>query len=206
MSRSGWNVARTGAVTLALATLAGCSSAGGLGSVLGSVLGGQQQQQTSQLSGTVAGLDARNQQLGLRQSNGQTVGIAYDQNTQVVFNNQSYSVGNLENGDQVTLRLQPLQNGGYYTDLIQVDQSVSATRNSSSSSQLQSMYGTVRQIDQNNALFLLDASDGKRVTVQLPANVTRSDYNRFQNLRVGDSVRLSGLYLSNGRVELRQFY
>ena len=205
MSRSWSKAMRTGGAALALWALAGCSGTGGLGSVLGSVLGGQQQQ-TSQLSGTVAGIDVRNQQLGLRQSNGQTVGIAYDQNTQVLFNNQNYSVGNLENGDQVTLRLQPLPNGGYYADLIQVDQSVSAARNSRTSSQLQTIYGTVRQIDQNNALFLLDATDGKRVSVLLPANVTRSDYNRFQNLRIGDSVRLSGIYLSNGRVELRQFY
>jgi hypothetical protein len=208
MFKSGLRAARLGAATLMLGTLGACSSGGGLGglgSVLGSVLGGGQQQ-GSQVSGTVVGLDTRNQQIALRQSNGQTVGIQYDQNTQVVYNNQNYSVGNLENGDQVTLRVQPLQNGGYYTDLVQVDQSVSASRNSSTSSQVQTLYGTVRQVDQNNAQFILDTNNGSRVNVVLPTNVNRTDYNRFQNLRPGDTVRLYGIYLNNNRVELRQFY
>jgi hypothetical protein len=205
MFRSCFKAARIGAAMVALATLGACSSTGGLGNVLGSVLGGGQQQ-TSQVSGTVVGLDTRNQQIGLRQSNGQTVGIAYDQNTQVVYNNQSYSVGNLENGDQVTVRVQPMQNGGYYTDLVQVDQSVSAVQNSRTASQLQSIFGTVRQVDQNNAQFVIDSNNGTRLVVVLPSNVNRADYNRFQNLRPGDTVRLYGLYLNNNRVELRQFY
>ena len=204
MSNSMIRSVRALAMAASVAAMTACSGAGGLGNVLGSVLGGQQQQ-TSQVSGTVVGLDTRNQQIGLRQSNGQTVGIAYDQNTQVVFNNQSYSVGNLENGDQVTLRVQPLQNGGYYTDYVQVDQSVSSVYNSRTSGQLQSFYGTVRQVDYNNAWFTVDANNS-RITVVLPSNVTRNDYNRFQNLRAGDNVRFYGLPSSNGRVELRQFY
>jgi hypothetical protein len=207
MSRLGSRVMRAGAAAVMLAALAGCSGTGGLGNVLGSVLGGAGgQQQGSQVSGTVVGLDTRNQQIGLRQSNGQTVGISYDQNTQVVYNNQNYSVGNLENGDQVTVRVQQLQNGGYYTDLVQVDQSVSAVNNGRTQSQVQSFAGTVRQIDQNNAQFLIDSNNGTRLNVVLANNVSRSDYNRFQNLRVGDNVRLYGVYVNNNRVELRQFY
>jgi hypothetical protein len=205
MFRSGARTARVGAAMTMLLALGACSAAGGLGNVLGSVLGAGQQQ-GSQISGTVVGLDTRNQQIGLRQSNGQTVGISYDQNTQVVYNNQNYSVGNLENGDQVTVRVQQTQNGGYYTDLVQVDQSVSAVNSSRTQSQLQTIYGTVRQVDQNNAQFIIDASDGTRLNVVLPANVSRTDYNRFQNLRPGDGVRLYGIYLSSNRVELRQFY
>lgn len=205
MFRSGFRAARIGAALVSLATLGACSSTGGLGNVLGSVFGGGQQQ-TSMVSGTIVGLDMRNQQIGLRQSNGRTVGIAYDQNTQVVYNNQSYSVGNLENGDQVTLRIQPTQNGGYYTDLVQVDQSVSGVQSSRTPSRLQSIFGTVRQVDQNNAQFVIDSNNGARLVVVLPSNVNRADYNRFQNLRPGDTVQFYGLYLNNDRVELRQFY
>src|SRR4051812_19937036 len=194
MERTGSRFARRCAAAIMLATLGACSSAGGLGNVLGSVLGGGQQQGT-QVSGTVVGLDTRNQQIGIRQSNGQTVGIAYDQNTQVIYNNQNYSVGNLENGDQVTLRVQQLQNGGYYTDLVQVDQSVSSVNNSRTQSQVQTFYGTVRQIDANNAQFIIDSNNGTRLNVVLPSNVSRSDYNRFQNLRVGDNVRLYGIFV-----------
>src|SRR5689334_4271100 len=60
------------AVSAALALAAtACSSTGGLGSILGGVLG----QQGNQVSGTVQGLDTRNQQIGLQQSNGQTVAL-----------------------------------------------------------------------------------------------------------------------------------
>ena len=47
---------RAGVVALALAStlvLGACSQAGGLANVLGSVLGGQQQQQGGQVSGTI---------------------------------------------------------------------------------------------------------------------------------------------------------
>jgi hypothetical protein len=36
--------------------------------------------------------------------------------------------------------------------------------------------------------------------------VRQSDLNTFQNLRVGDRVRLYGVFINNSRVELRQFY
>ena len=42
--------------------------------------------------------------------------------------------------------------------------------------------------------------------VSLPYNVRQADVNTFNNLRVGDRVRLYGVFLNNSRVELRQFY
>lgn len=198
-------IGRRSAAALALVTLGACSQAGSLGSVLGSVLGGGGSQ-GSQVSGTFAGLDTRNQQLGIRQSNGQTVALAYDAQTKVVYQNQNYAVTNLENGDQVTARVQQLQNGGYYTDLVQVDQSVSTSTGSTSSGQLQTLQGSVRQVDTANGLFLLDVSNGTQLTVSMPYNPSRTDAQRFQNLRRGDVVRFGGVYLNNTRVELRQFY
>lgn len=197
--------ARVTAAALLLASSA-CSSAGGLGSILGSVLGGGTGSGSggNQLSGYIQGVDTRNQRIGVQQSNGQTVVVQYDNNTQVLYNNQNYPVTSLENGDQVTLRVQQLQNGGYYTDVVQVDRSVTGP-STTQQGNVQLLQGTVRQIDQQNGLFLLDASNGSRVTVSLPQQVSRNDLDRFRNLRVGDYARLYGVYLNNTRVELRQF-
>jgi hypothetical protein len=196
--------ARATAAALLLASASACSSAGGLGSILGSVLGAGTGTGSNQLSGYIQGVDTRNQRIGVQQSNGQTVAVQYDNNTQVLYNNQNYPVTSLENGDQVTLRIQQLQNGGYYTDVVQVDRSVSGP-STTQSGNVQLLQGTVRQIDQQNGLFLLDATNGSRVTVSLPQQISRNDLDRFRNLRVGDYTRLYGVYLNNSRVELRQF-
>jgi hypothetical protein len=113
-------------------------------------------------------------------------------------------VTSLERGDQVTLRIQQLQNGGYYTDVVQVDRSVTGP-STIQSGNVQLVEGYVRQVDQQNGLFLLDASNGTRVTVSLPQQINRNDLDRFRNLRVGNYTRLYGVYLNNSRVELRQF-
>ena len=182
-----------------------CSSAGGLGSILGSVLGaGSGSQSQNQVSGYIQGVDTRNRQIGIQQSNGQTLVVAYDNQTQVVYNNQSFPVTSLENGDQVTLRVQQLQNGGYYTDVVQVDRSVSSN-STIQSGNVQLLQGTVRQVDQSSGLFVLDANNGARVTVQLGQQLSRNDLNRFRSLRQGDFARFYGVYLNASRVELRQF-
>ncbi|MDB4899206.1 MAG: hypothetical protein JWN53_1014, partial [Gemmatimonadetes bacterium] len=195
------------AAVLALVSAAGCSGTGGLGSVLGSVLGGVGGQQGNQVSGYVQGVDTRNRQIGIQQQNGQTIGISYDQNTQVVYQNQNYPITALENGDQVTLRLQQTQNGGYYTDLVQVDQSV---RNSSGGSvyqsgNVQTIEGNVRSVNRQQGYFVVNAPNGGQLTVQLASQVNRNDVSRFNSLRAGDYVRFYGVYTGNSNVELRQF-
>lgn len=204
-------IARTTAVALALASLGACSQAGALGSVLGSVLGGGQQggqQGGGQVSGTVRSVDTRNQQIALQQSNGQTVAIGFDQQTKVVYQNQNYAVTSLENGDQVTARIQQTQNGAYYTDYVQVDASVQSTTGSSNSTSgaVQSLQGSVRRVDVGNGWFEMSTSSNATITVSMPYNAARSDVQRFQGLRNGDVVRFTGVFLNNSRVELRQFY
>ncbi len=195
--------ARVAALAL-LASASACSGTGGLGNILGSVLG-QGQQQGGQVSGYIQSVDTRSQQVYLQQQNGQTLALGYDNNTQVVYQNQRYNVTNLERGDQVTARVQSMNNGGYYTDYVQVDQSVS-TSNGSNGQNLQSLEGTVRQVDPNNGLFTIDLRNGNRVTVQLAQRLNQADINRFRSLRSGDYARFYGVYLGQARAELRQFY
>ena len=208
MSTTMIKTARTMGAALALASLQACASGTGgssIGDILGSVLGGGAS--GSQVTGTIQGVDTRYRTIGLTQSNGSTVSINYDDNTKVVYNNQNYGVTSLERGDQVTARVQASNNNSYYTDLVQVDRPVQGSGTVAGSSEnVVSIQGTVRGVDQSNGLFSLDATNGTRVTVSLPYNVTRNDQVRFQNLRNGETVRLYGVYLNNSRVELRQFY
>ena len=205
----GQRAARAAAI-LGLLAVGACQSAGGLGSILGSVLG-QGQGQTQQISGTIRGVDTQSQYISLQQSNGQNVSVSYDNNTQVSYQNQNYPVTALQNGDQVTLRLQNNSNGAYYTDLVQVDQSVSNNNGGvynggGGNNNVQSLQGNVRQIDRNNGAFTVDVGNGQLVTVTMPYNASRADSDRFQNLRNGDFVRFYATFLGNSSVQLRQFY
>jgi hypothetical protein len=194
-------IQRGAAVALMAASLGACAG-NSLGNVLGSVLGGGAQ--SGQVSGTVRGVDTRSQQIAIRQSNGQTVPVSYDNQTQVVFQNQNYSPTALENGDQVTARVQANGNN-YYTDYVQVDQSVRGS-GAGTSSNVQAVQGTVRQIDRANGLFTVDVANYGTLSVSLPYNLSSTDINRFNSLRSGDFVRFYGTFLSNSRVELRQFF
>jgi tRNA(Ile2) C34 agmatinyltransferase TiaS len=199
---------RAGTVALMLGGAAACGSGGGLGNVLGSVLGGGTAQ-PSTVSGTV--VNVSQSQITLQLQDGQQVALAYDQQTTVVYQNRSYQVANLERGDQVTVQVQDQGNGAYYVSAVQVDQSIQGggTVNGGTTggtNSVQSIQGTVRQIDQQNGLFTLDAGNGSIFTVALPYNVSRADSDRFRALRSGDRVRFYGVVLNNTRIELRQFY
>lgn len=189
------------AATLMVVTAGACAG-NQLGNILGGVLGGGAQ--ASQLSGTIRGVDTRAQQIAIQQSNGETVPVSYDNQTQVVYQNQNYSPTALENGDRVTARIQA--NGSqYYTDYVQVDQSVNSSVGSSNAN-VQLLQGTVRQVDLRNGLFTVDVNNNATLTVTMPYNPSSSDVNRFNGLRTGDFVRFYGTYLSSSQVQLRQFY
>ena len=188
----------------AIVAFAGACAGNSLGNVLGSVLGGgSQNAQSGQLSGTIRSVDTRSQQIAIQQSNGQTVPVYYDNQTQVVFQNQNYPPTSLENGDRVTARVQANGNN-YYTDYVQVDQSVNGT--SAGTSGLQMIQGTVRQVDLRNGWFVIaDANSNNTLTVTVPYNLNSNDINRFRSLRNGDFVRFYGQYLNNSQIQLRQF-
>jgi hypothetical protein len=196
------HASRLGATAFTLAFTTACSS--GLGGVLGSVLGGGGQ--SNQISGTVQGVNQNRQQITIQQSNGQAVAVSYDNQTRVVYQNQNYSVSSLEYGDRVTANLQQAQNGAYYTDYVQVDQSVStSTQSGGAVGNVQTIQGTIRQVDSRNGLFTVEAGNYGVLTVSLPYNPRSTDINRFNSLRSGDYVRFSGVFLNNQRVELRNF-
>jgi Cu/Ag efflux protein CusF len=197
-------IGRTGAAAVLLASLGACANLGSLGNVLGGVLGTPG---GSDVTGTVQNVDTRAQQITIRQSNGQNINVGYDNQTQVLYQNRNYPVTSLEYGDQVDVHLTTTQNNSYYTDVVQVTQPVAGSNTSGSSTEaLQSLQGVVRDIDRTNGRFTIDAGGGTLITVSMPYNPTRTDADRFNNLRTGNSVRFYGVYLNSNRVELRQFY
>jgi hypothetical protein len=201
-------IIRITALSGALVALGACANTGGLGSILGSVLGtgtgGQQ------LAGTVRGVDTRNSQISVQQSDGQSIAVLYDQNTKVVYQNKLYAITNLENGDQINARIQTTQNNAYYTDSIAVTQPVNGstgtTGTGSTTETVQQLQGNVRSIDRTNGRFTVDAGSNVVITVSMPYRANTADTNKFNNLRIGDYVRFTGVYLNNSLVELRQFY
>ena len=201
---------RAGLSLLALLSLGACRSGSEIGQVLGGVLGGGGQAQAAQVAGVIAGVDTRSQQIGIQQqANGEAVPVGYDENTRVVYQNQTYPVTALERGDEVVLRVVDRGNGSYYTDSVHVTRSVSSPGGSTAgggASAVQSMQGIVRQVDRNNGMFSLEVGGGSTVIVSLPYGARSADVDRFRSLRAGESVRLAGVFLNQTRVELRQFY
>lgn len=195
--------ARYAGPAMVFAIMSACANTGGLGGVLGSVLGTGQ---SNQLSGAIYNVDTRSQQIGVQQSNGQTVYVRYDGNTQVVYQNQNYPVTALERGDQVVATLQDNGNGSYYASTIQVTQSVSNSSGTVNNGSVQTFQGTVRQVDRANGWFTVDEGTIGRITVTLPSGLSQADLNRFGSLRAGDYVRFYGVRTSNGQAQLRQFY
>lgn len=195
-------IKRGAAAALMLVSVGACASSQ-LGNILGGVLGTGAG--SNQLSGTIRGVDTRSQLLSIQASNGQTVPVSYDNQTQVVFQNQNYSPTALEYGDQVTARIQSSGNA-YYTDYVQVDQSVNGTASGNISGNVQLLQGTVRQVDRRNGLFTIDMNNSNTLSVTLPNNVSSKDLNRFNNLRSGEFVRFYGAYVSNAQIQLQNFY
>jgi hypothetical protein len=192
---------RRSAVAALMVAVTAC--AGNLGNILGGVLGGGGAS-GNQLTGTVRGVDTRYQQISIQTSNGQTVPVSYDNQTQVVYQNQNYPPTSLEYGDQITARIQANGNS-YYTDYIQVDQSVNNGSGNISSGNVQSLQGTIRSVDRRNGFFTVDIGNYNTVTVTMPYNASSNDVNRFNSLRNGDLVRFYGVYTGQSQVQLRQF-
>jgi len=87
-----------------------------------------------------------------------------------------------------------------------VQNSVGVYTSNGSVENVQTLQGTVRQVDRQNGVFTLDVGNYNTLTVSLPYRPSQADLQRFQTLRSGDQVRLYGVYLNQTRVELRRFY
>lgn len=208
------SLGRRGAVLAVVLAASGCA-AGGLGNLgtLGDILagaaglpgsGGQQ----GQVVAEIQGVDTQRQLIQVRTQQGQTGSLLFDQNTVVVYQQRQYQVTNLERGDVVAIQVQQTSQGSPYASRIDVQQSVQERtgQTTGGAGQMQQFTGRVGQIDHQRGWFTLQTSYAATVTVTLPYNPSSTVVNQFNRLRGGESVRLEGSEVGNGRVELYRFY
>ena len=180
--------------TLAAAlAVAGCAGAGlgDLGEILVGGGGGQGQAGTGTATVEVREVRQQQQQIIVATQDGQQGAILYDQNTQVVYEGQQYPVAALERGDIVDMRLQEVQQG-YYTDLIEVRQSVQDRQGGTTgtASDIVRVEGTIGQIDLQAEMFTLQMTQGGTLPVYLPRNASASMRDRLRQYRDGDYVQV----------------
>ena len=191
---------------LALALGAAGCSGGGLGDILlGGGGGGQPQSGTMTVE--VQEVRTQQQQIIVRTQDGQQGPVLFDQNTQVVYQNQQYQVTNLERGDVVDMRVQEIQQG-YYTDLIQVRTPVQERQGGTTGPGQTGVYaveGTIGAIDLQQWTFTLNMTQGGTVAVYLPSSASTADRDRLRQYRSGDYIRVEIRPVSEERAELVRF-
>lgn len=190
---------------LATATLSGCAGTS-VGDVLGGVLGGGQQQQQNQALVEVQGVDTRNQVIQVRTEDGRTGSVYYDQNTQVIHQQQRHPVTALERGDVVVMQLEQTSQGQTYTPRIDVRQTVQERtgQTTGATGQRFELYGRASNIDVERGTFQVETQQGTYL-VSLPYNADAATEDYFRRMRTGDIVRLEGVMTGQGRVELYRF-
>ena len=189
---------------VAACAVAGCSQLEGLGSVLGGPGAGSAQ--TGQVEAEIRAVNTSSQELDIRTTDGQDARIRYDNQTRVIYQDQEYPVTALEYGDLVVMNVQQSGNT-YYTDVIQVRQSVqdrSGAGSNTGSGQLSRISGTVGQIDYDRGLFELRTGSAT-IAVSMPFGASPADADYFRRLRTGDSVTVEGRYITQNRFELERF-
>jgi hypothetical protein len=200
--------------------ITGCSQLGGLGNVLGGVLS-PAGSGTGTVSGTVRGIDTQRGILQLTTDQGQTGNVYFDNRTQVVYNQQNYSVTSLEQGDRVNVQIQQDQSGNYYATYIQVTQDVRQTGGYNNggynnggynnggyggySNGLLQVEGRVSWVNYQNGQFGINSNRGQ-FTVMMPYNANANDVNVFRNMRQNDYVRVEGQQTAQSTIQLTRFY
>ncbi len=173
---------------------AGCSgnTLGAIGDILNTPIGGSGQAQSGNVTVEIQQVQESQQQIIVNTQDGQQGAVLYDQNTQVVYQNQQYPVTSLEQGDVVNMHVQQVQQG-YYTDVIEVQTPVQqrqgGTTTGPASGVLQ-IEGTIGQVNASQAWFTLNMTQGGTVTITIPSTASSAARARLSDYRAGDYVRV----------------
>jgi hypothetical protein len=198
---------RWAGVGVAAAMLAMTGCAGGLG-VLGDILTAPGPDgQAATVTVEVQEVREGTQEIIVRTEGGQQGPVRYDQNTQVIYQNQQYPVRALEWGDIVDMRIHEVQRG-YYTDLIQVrtpaqERQGTGTRTSPEPN-VYRVEGTIGTIDAAQGSFTLRMTQGGTIQVLIPADQT-SARERLRDHLPGDYVRVEVRPIDQERAQLVRF-
>lgn len=199
------------AATLALgATAGGCAGYGmeevlngGLGTLYG-----------NQVEGEIRGVNTRSRYLEVRTYHGRSERVRYDGRTRVIYRDRQYNPSALERGDEVSIRTSRDRNGYLYADHVRVRHSRGDDRyDSRDRDRDRDRYEDRDRYGDRDRVYSLDArvvrvsrisrqvelrtSDGRRIWATLPHD--SRDRDRFNRLREGDRVHLTGRYTSRDR-------
>ncbi len=146
------------------------------------------------------------QEVIVRTQEGRQGPILYDQNTQVIYQNQQYPITALERGDIVDARVHQVERG-YYTDLIQVRTPVQERTGGTTPAPQPDIFrieGTLGDIDAGAGTFALNMTQGGTVIVVVPAGATAAR-DRLRDHQPGDYVRVEVRPIDQQRAELVRF-
>jgi hypothetical protein len=203
MSHGMWRSPGRLPVLLLVVAFTACSG-GGLGD-LGEILtgGGTGQASSGTVTAEIQEVRPSQQQIVVETRDGQQGAVLYDQNTQVVYEDQQYPVTALEHGDIVDMRVQQVQQG-YYTDLIQVRTTVQERQETSggTESDVYRVEGTIGRIDLQEWMFTLDMTQGGTISVFLPSDAPTSVRDRLRQYQANDYVQVEVRPVDQERAEL----
>jgi hypothetical protein len=183
----------------------------------------------SELHGRVEGVQTRLHTIQIRRDNGRREVVRYDGSTQVVSGNQRTTAAALDRGDYVSMRVNRDSRGRLYTRHVTVrhenrqvyrgdrdrdrdrvpdrrrdDRRYEDRRDDDRRYDARSVEGRVGRVDRSGRRFEL-RSDRGTVWVSVAPNASRGVRDRFQRLREGDRVSVTGRYVSRDRFQMERF-
>jgi hypothetical protein len=185
---------------------AGCSGEqlGQLGEILTGTGGQPGQAQSGTVTVEIQEVRQQQQQIVVATQEGQQGAVLYDQNTQVLYQEEQYPVRALEYGDIVDMRIQEIQQG-YYTDLIQVRQTVQERQGGYRESPEPDVYrveGTIGEIDLQEWMFTLQMTQGGELPIYLTADASAAERDRLRQYQPEDYVRVEVRPIDDRSAEL----
>ena len=184
----------------------------------------------STIHGTVRSVDTYRRTISIDAGYGSSTTIQYDTNTPVYFNNRNYSVADLENGDEIDVRVTNLGSNRYQAQDITVTRSISGTTNGTygqnngtyGQNNGSTIRGTVAYVDTNNRTIQLqgvtytgfnrNSGNGGTITVQYDTNTNVDVQGKIypvSGLERGDVVDVqvgSNSYNSNASYFAQRIY
>lgn len=177
---------------------------------------------SSEMRGQVDAVHSRYNTIRLRRDNGRVADVRYDSRTEVVDRDQRYRAESLDRGDYVTMRVSRDSRGQLYARHVTVRRNARAVydrvpdrrrgddryddrrnRRDDDRYDARAVEGRVGRVDRSGRRFELRSERGT-VWVSVAPNAGRGVRDRFQRLRTGEHVRVSGRYVGRERFQAEQ--
>jgi hypothetical protein len=182
-------------------------SSGGCASLnlekLADVIGGPGGVMGNQVRGEIQRIDQRRREIDIRSEANTETRVQFDANTEFRYRNREYPVTSLQGGDRVLVRVERRNQGQLYAQQVVVEELQDAPTGPGQG-RVEQFDGRVGSVDSERGRFTLQANR-TTYTVSLAYNANRATVDRFNRLRAGESVRIEGELLNNGRIELHRF-